>query len=43
MTPENVRSIRPAGGLPPDSAATVMGRRFTRDVPFGTPLTWDLI
>jgi N-acetylneuraminate synthase len=43
VTPENVRSIRPAGGLPPDAAAAVMGRRFTRDTPFGTPLTWDLI
>ncbi|MFB4283045.1 MULTISPECIES: pseudaminic acid synthase [unclassified Nonomuraea] len=43
VTPDNVRSIRPAGGLPPDSAGQVMGRRFTRDVPFGTPLTWDLI
>ncbi|NJP93351.1 pseudaminic acid synthase [Nonomuraea sp. FMUSA5-5] len=43
VTPENVRSIRPAGGLPPDAAGQVMGRRFTRDVPFGTPLSWDLI
>ncbi|WP_043623697.1 pseudaminic acid synthase [Nonomuraea candida] len=43
VTPANVRSIRPAGGLPPDAAAEVMGRRFTRDVPFGTPLTWELI
>ncbi|MEV0235708.1 pseudaminic acid synthase [Nonomuraea sp. NPDC050786] len=43
VTSENVRSIRPAGGLPPDAAGEVMGRRFTRDVPFGTPLSWDLI
>ncbi|MFI7618499.1 pseudaminic acid synthase [Nonomuraea terrae] len=43
VTARNVRSIRPAGGLPPEAAAEVMGRRFTRDVPFGTPLTWDLI
>ncbi|MFI7637758.1 pseudaminic acid synthase [Nonomuraea sp. NPDC049400] len=43
VTPENVRSIRPAGGLPPDAAGEVMGRRFTRDVAFGTPLSWDLI
>ncbi|TDE50938.1 pseudaminic acid synthase [Nonomuraea mesophila] len=41
VTPGNVRSIRPAGGLPPEAAAQVMGRRFTRDVAFGTPLTWD--
>lgn len=43
VSPDNVRSIRPAGGLPPDAAEQVMGRRFTRDVPFGTPLSWDLI
>ncbi|MFG1707176.1 pseudaminic acid synthase [Nonomuraea sp. M3C6] len=43
VTPDNVRSIRPTGGLPPDAAADVMGRHFIRDVPFGTPLTWDLI
>ncbi|WP_433251733.1 pseudaminic acid synthase [Streptosporangium sp. CA-135522] len=39
----NVRSIRPAGGLPPDAIATVAGRTFRRDVPRGTPLSWDLI
>ncbi|MER6943514.1 pseudaminic acid synthase [Nonomuraea sp. NPDC000554] len=43
VTAENVRSIRPAGGLPPAAAAQVIGRRFTRDTPLGTPLTWDLI
>ncbi|MFI7127610.1 pseudaminic acid synthase [Nonomuraea sp. NPDC050153] len=43
VTPENVRSIRPAGGLPPDAATAVMGRHFTKNVPSGTPLTWDLI
>ncbi|MEO3886056.1 pseudaminic acid synthase [Nonomuraea sp. B5E05] len=43
VTPDNVRSIRPAGGLPPEAAAQVMGRRFTHDVAFGTPLTWDLV
>jgi N-acetylneuraminate synthase len=43
VTAENVRSIRPAGGLPPEAVREVMGRAFARDVPFGTPLTWDLI
>ncbi|MET9337271.1 pseudaminic acid synthase [Nonomuraea sp. NPDC003804] len=43
VTPDNVRSIRPAGGLPPAAVSTVMGRTFTRDVTLGTPLTWDLI
>ncbi len=39
----NVRSIRPAGGLAPQDLATVLGRTFTRDVPRGTPLSWDVI
>ncbi len=43
VTRENVRSIRPAGGLPTDSITTVLGRRFARDVERGTPLTLDLI
>ncbi|WP_219471735.1 pseudaminic acid synthase [Nonomuraea rhizosphaerae] len=43
VTEHNVRSIRPAGGLPPAAAAEVMGRRFARDATIGTPLTWDLV
>jgi pseudaminic acid synthase len=43
VTTDNVRSIRPAGGLPPDQLSVVEGRRFTRDATRGTPLTWDLV
>lgn len=43
VTKENVRSIRPAGGLATDCFAQVQGRSFTKDVPRGTPLTWDLV
>ncbi|OUC97560.1 pseudaminic acid synthase [Streptosporangium minutum] len=43
VSESNVRSIRPAGGLPPDAITTVTGRTFHRDTPRGTPLTWDLI
>lgn len=43
VTAENVRSIRPAGGLPADTFHLVAGRRFSRDVARGTPLTWDLL
>lgn len=43
VTRENIRSIRPAGGLPTDAIAVVLGRSFSRDVPRGTPLTWDLV
>ena len=43
VTPGNVRSIRPAGGLRPDEFERVSSRTFVRDVRRGTPLTWDLI
>ena len=43
VTEQNVRSIRPAGGLAPDEISTVLGRRFSRDVSRGTPLAWDLV
>lgn len=43
VTPRNVRSIRPAGGLAPAELATVLGREFRRDAAKGTPLTWDLL
>lgn len=43
VTTKNVRSIRPAGGLAPDLATLVNGRRFTKDVQRGTPLTWEII
>lgn len=43
ITFENVRSIRPAGGLAPDLFTQVNGRPFRTDVKAGTPLTWDLL
>ncbi|MFB4352924.1 pseudaminic acid synthase [Microbacterium sp. LS_15] len=43
ITPDNVRSIRPAGGLNPDDIDLVRTRTFSRDVRRGTPLTWDLL
>ncbi|MCO8273463.1 pseudaminic acid synthase [Actinoplanes sp. TRM 88003] len=43
VTPENVRSIRPTGGLEPDAIGLVMGRTFTADAAKGTPLSWELI
>jgi len=43
VTPANVRSIRPAGGLAPDDIDRVLGRTFRRDAAKGTPLTWDLV
>ncbi|GAA1576999.1 MULTISPECIES: pseudaminic acid synthase [Kribbella] len=43
ITPDNVRSIRPAGGLAPDLYPQVAGRPFRTAAPAGTPLTWDLL
>ncbi|MBX3193976.1 MAG: pseudaminic acid synthase [Microbacteriaceae bacterium] len=41
-TPENVRSVRPSGGLPPVELDRVLGRRFAVDAPLGTPVSWEL-
>ncbi|MFZ5981799.1 MAG: pseudaminic acid synthase [Candidatus Zixiibacteriota bacterium] len=43
FTPENLRVIRPGLGLPPKYYEIVMGKKVTRDVRKGTPVTWDLI
>jgi N-acetylneuraminate synthase len=43
VTVENVRSIRPAGGLAPGELSTVLGRRFRVAAERGTPLSWDLV
>lgn len=40
---DNVRSIRPSGGLDPRELDTVVGRRFRADAVRGTPLSWDLV
>ena len=43
LTPENIRAIRPAGGLLPCHIDDFLGRRVGRDVARGTPLGWDLL
>ena len=40
---ENVRSVRPAGGLPPKELPNVLGRTFAADAEIGTALTWNLV
>jgi pseudaminic acid synthase len=42
LTPENLRAIRPGGGLPPKYIDLFMGRRVTGAIKRGTPLSWDL-
>jgi pseudaminic acid synthase len=42
-TSENVRSIRPGQGLHTRHLPEILGRRASRDVELGTPLSWDLV
>jgi N-acetylneuraminate synthase len=42
-TPQNVRSVRPAGGLPPVEIDRVLGRTFAVDAERGTPVDWTLL
>lgn len=43
FTRDNVRSIRPANGLPPRELPGVLGRRARQPIPRGTPLRWSLV
>lgn len=43
LTSSNIRSIRPANGLAPKYWDQVIGRRATRDLVFGEPLSWSMV
>ena len=43
LTPENLRSIRPGHGLPPKHYDSLLGKRVSRAVRLGTPMSWDLV
>lgn len=43
LTRDNVRAIRPAGGLAPRHFDAVLGQRVRHDATCGTPLTWELL
>lgn len=43
FTSSSVRSIRPGHGLHTRHLEEIIGRRAARDVPRGTPVSWDLI
>lgn len=43
ITSENVRSVRPAHGLAPKYYSLVIGRKFSRDVAYGEPLSRGMI
>jgi len=43
FTKINIRSIRPNPGLPPKHLNEILGKRASRDIARGTPLSWPLI
>jgi pseudaminic acid synthase len=43
FTGQNVRSVRPSGGLHTRHLPDVLGRRAAHALSVGTPLTWDMI
>lgn len=43
LTADNVRSIRPGNGLPPKELPNVIGRKASRDLKRGEPLTWEAL
>lgn len=43
FTEENVRSIRPSHGLAPKYFNDVLGKKASKEIERGTPLSWDLI
>lgn len=43
LTQENIRVVRPGYGLAPKYYELVLGRQMKRDLPMGTPLSWDLL
>jgi pseudaminic acid synthase len=43
LTERSVRRVRPGYGLAPKYLGAVLGRRVVRDVPAGTPVSWELL
>jgi sialic acid synthase SpsE len=43
LGPDNMRAIRPGGGLPPKYFDRLIGCRVARPVKRGTPVSWDLL
>jgi N-acetylneuraminate synthase len=40
---DNMRCIRPGGGLPPKHYEVLLGRRVVKPVKKGTPASWDIV
>ncbi|MYL71312.1 pseudaminic acid synthase [Halobacillus litoralis] len=43
LTEDNLRSIRPGFGLPPKYYELLLGKKVNKNVPKGTPMSWNLI
>lgn len=43
LTSDNIRSIRPGDGMAPKYYDAVLGKKAKIDLPFGTPLSFDVI
>ena len=43
ITANAVRSVRPGFGLAPKYLTSVLGKRVSRDIAFGTPLVWNFL
>lgn len=43
FTPENVRVIRPGYGLHPKYFKDILGKKASKDIKKGTPMSWDLV
>lgn len=43
LTASSLRAIRPGLGLPPKYYETLLGRRVSRPVRRGTPMSWDIL
>ena len=43
LTPENLRSVRPANGLHTKYYEELLGRKVVRDCKYGEPMNWDMV
>ena len=43
FTEENIRSIRPCYGLHPRYLKDILGKRATKNIKKGIPLSWELL
>lgn len=43
LTGQNLRAVRPGFGLPPKYYELLLGKKVSKDVPKGTPVTWDIL